>query len=1228
MSSSAPIQQNGTLLRIRFRVKENSAYNQSSLLVLKDVLVNGRTSGVVVRNGKFTLKDLTPPRITSGPNPAEVGAHSVHIVWSTNEPADSKVEFGRSENYDKAVTDDQLVTYHDLAVAGLSPNTTYHYRVSSTDSLNNGPTQSGDHTFTTTAGNEIRVTIPDTLAPVGQTLWYPVWVEDVTGKTITRYQFDLKFDSSAIRALRVRKTGTLTANWDDPSVAITDTSVSVTHSGSTALTGKGTLLEIQFQIKSTARPGNVVGLIFDSFQFNQGDPPASPNSARWLLVDRTPPEFVGVPQVLEVGFNYAKIRWKTNELTVGEVDYGKSAAYGSQLKETKIDTIHHVTLNNLTALSTYHFRVSISDTAGNGPVHSRDLQFKTLSDTVVVTVPDTTVAIGSAFELPLHVTNLTGFGIRHFVIEIAYDPDKLSALGASSSGTLSEKWGVPAFSSSNNILHVEMSGTDSLAGPGVLIRLRFQLLGGVIPDTDIEIPFRTFQFNSGFPAVKANPVRIHTVAGGKGVVVSLPDTSLLPGQNTALPVLVSDLTDKGVFSFEGKINFSSSVFQVLGIDQKNSLSAGWGKEDVRVFSDSVVFSAQGTTALSDSGVLFYLTGKTNPGANENDTTNLIFGRFKFNRGNPVANLRNGVVRIVIRHDAISGAVFEADSVTAITGAVVSAREAGGQKIKTTQTDTTGFFQITDLDSAKTYDVMVSKSGYTAVAPAQNVKPGTRNLRFYLEKQNGFIDGWVKSNDGEAVVGALVVADDGHNHFGSGNTDSTGHFAINNLAKRYPYTLKITKYGFHDKLLSGIAVNQTVSVTMNWFYGRIFGAVKDTTNAPLDSVWVQALNLKTGARTDSFRTGKDGRYKLDSLKANRYLLYARRGGFVSTPNQVTINLAPGDSVRTDFTLEKAVLASIEISGDVEIPNNAPSRFDFVAKTASDKVMSLRSPVWKLRPKAAGVVSGGTVYPDSQYFGQAYLSVTDPFSGISDTLQISVYAPIGPLSQAKVTDANGVILTVQPGSVDQPQKIKIQCIDLPPVKKSTRKYSGLGKGFILKPSGYRFKKPVLLEIPVPEGFAASRAIIGRWNQEKAHWDPLKSAVSGDHLLSAEVESFSLFAVINPARDLGLDFLRLKPNPFSPNVDSDRDGTPGLKIELLVASRDTRRPFVTIQIYNILGQKVRTLIDRHPENKDQLLHFNWDGLTDDGRMARNGRYVVKVDVSDATGTKSKIKTVVLVK
>ncbi|NOY78663.1 MAG: hypothetical protein GXO76_12430 [Calditrichaeota bacterium] len=1228
MRSNNPIHENGVLFKVQFRVKTGGAYNYPTPLTLQNVSANGLSSGFVIREGRFTLRDLTPPEILTGPNSTEVRAHSVHIVWTTNEPSNSKVDYGVTSTYDKAVESEDLVTYHDLAVAGLNPNTTYHFRVSSTDSVGNGPVQSTDQTFTTTSGNEVVVSIPDTLAPVGQTIWYPVSVEDVTGKNITRYHFILKYDSSAVRALQVRKTGTLSASWGTPTVGITDTSITVDHTGNAPLSGSGDLIQIQFKIKATAGVGRDVGLIFQEFTFNTGDPPASPNSARWLLVDRTPPEFVGTPKVTDVGFNYATLFWKTNELTTGKIDYGTTPSYGKQLKETKIDTVHRITIENLTALTTYHFRVSVTDTAGNGPVLSKDLSFTTLSDTVFVTVPDTTVPMGSTFELPLVVTNLTGFGITRFAIEIAYNPDQITALGASSRGTLAQDWGVPAFSASDHVLHVEMSGTEPLKGTGVLIRLKFQLLGGVVPGTDLEIPFQSFQFNNGTPVVKTTPAKIHAIAGGSGIEVSLPDTSFLPGKSVRIPVRVGDLTQKGIFSFNGKLVFSHSVLKISGATTQKSLLEAWKTIDASVYPDSVIFSAQGTKALSDSGVLFYFEGTTNSQANEGDTSSLILERFTFNRGNPVAQVKNGRVRIVIRHDAISGLVFESDSVTVLPGATISARETGTQTVKTARSDTTGFFQIRGLDSTRTYDVFASKAGYTPSDILRKIKPGARNLKLYLEKQNGFIDGWVKANTGEPVVGALVVADDGHTHFGSGNTDSTGHFAINNLAKRYAYTVKITKYGFHDKIISNVAVNQTVSVTLDWFYGRVLGMVRDTTRAPMDSVWVQALNLKKGTRVDSFLTGKDGRYQLDSLKADQYLVYALRNGFVSTPNQVTVNLAPGDTVTEDFILEKAVLASIEISGDREIPNNVPSRFDFVAKTAGGKVMGLQSPVWKLWPEAAGVVSQGVVYPDSQYFGEAFLSVMDPFTGIADTLAISLYAPVSPSSQLTVKNADGVTLAIAAGSVDQPQKIKIQAISLPSVKKSTKRYAALGKGYLLKPGGFHFLKPLQLTLPVPEGFVPKRTRIGKWNQELARWDILETRVTGERAITADVESFSLLAVLNPARDLGMESLKLIPNPFSPVVDSDGDGSPGLTIQFLITSRDTRRPFVTIEIYSMVGQKVRTLLDDQPENKDQYLRFHWDGLTDDGRMARNGRYLIKIDVSDATGTKTTLKTVVLVK
>ena len=103
---------------------------------------------------------------------------------------------------------------------------------------------------------------------------------------------------------------------------------------------------------------------------------------------------------------------------------------------------------------------------------------------------------------------------------------------------------------------------------------------------------------------------------------------------------------------------------------------------------------------------------------------------------------------------------------------------------------------------------------------------------------------------------------------------------------------------------------------------------------------------------------------------------------------------------------------------------------------------------------------------------------------------------------------------------------------------------------------------------------------------------------------------------------------PNPFSPDVDTDFDGFPGLAINFTLTSRDARRPFLTIRVYNMLGDLVRELAVREPYEKDRKVTLRWDGRTDNGLLARNGRYVVHLIVEDAKGKVEEVKTVVLIR
>ena len=83
--------------------------------------------------------DATPPEIT-GVNATADAEGNATVTWDTDEPASSRVEYGRTTALGSQVTDTARVTEHTVDVPNLSPNTTYHFRVSSTDVAGNSAT--------------------------------------------------------------------------------------------------------------------------------------------------------------------------------------------------------------------------------------------------------------------------------------------------------------------------------------------------------------------------------------------------------------------------------------------------------------------------------------------------------------------------------------------------------------------------------------------------------------------------------------------------------------------------------------------------------------------------------------------------------------------------------------------------------------------------------------------------------------------------------------------------------------------------------------------------------------------------------------------------------------------------------------------------------------------------------------------------------------------------------
>lgn len=125
----------GTTYRYRVRARDGANNNGGYSLIATATTSAG---------------DTTPP-VISGTSAGTVTFSGATITWTTNEAADTQIEYGLTTSYGTlSVPNPALVTSHSQPLGNLAASTTYHYRVKSRDAAGNQAT-SADATFTTGA---------------------------------------------------------------------------------------------------------------------------------------------------------------------------------------------------------------------------------------------------------------------------------------------------------------------------------------------------------------------------------------------------------------------------------------------------------------------------------------------------------------------------------------------------------------------------------------------------------------------------------------------------------------------------------------------------------------------------------------------------------------------------------------------------------------------------------------------------------------------------------------------------------------------------------------------------------------------------------------------------------------------------------------------------------------------------------------------------------------------
>ncbi|RMD97257.1 MAG: hypothetical protein D6814_09860, partial [Calditrichaeota bacterium] len=356
-------------------------------------------------------------------------------------------------------------------------------------------------------------------------------------------------------------------------------------------------------------------------------------------------------------------------------------------------------------------------------------------------------------------------------------------------------------------------------------------------------------------------------------------------------------------------------------------------------------------------------------------------------------------------------------------------------------------------------------------------------------------------------------------------------------------------------------------------------------------------------------------------------------FFTSPPQKLVTLAPGDTTSLlEFTLEKQTLMQMTIRGPEQILNQGlPIQYRVEATDSSGRTINeIPGLSWwvNIGADTAQISSTGLLSLARGYTGPLVIGARDTTTGVSDTLLARVAVQIDSASDFVVFGRSGAEIELIPGSVSQPAELAMETTVLSPVQKVEEAFRVLPPLYRIIPENLQFQKPIKLLLPYA-GEAQPRGMaILRWNNLISAWEsqpPASNWVPAPARLSRFIDQGGRYAIVAFSQPLAIQYLELQPNPFSPR-QSNAFGEPGIAIRFSITSDQAALPLVTAKIYNLQGTLIAILANQKPVPKGPQ-HLGWQGLTLDGRRARNGRYILRFSVEDGKSSQEVLKSIVLI-
>jgi len=323
------------------------------------------------------MPDSVKPNIVQGPDLTLNEPDKIVIEWITDEPSDSKVEFGRNSDVNTwnnirtiwVDADAGGVTRHKAVLTGLISANEYVFRVISTDiSSNRNRTVSRKKSFTTDS-------IADTNAP--QLISRPI-IRKRNNMALFAWSTDEPSDSHVL--VRIKGTGADFFKTSNP-VKTTNHVIKVHN------LFPGQLYE--FEIVSRDMSGNLLTWPTQTDADNLDKFAALRKSLFVNLpdgnfftdanADTRMPVFIEGPSIAARTSSSLTVIWKTDEYSDSFIEYGRDSTYGCTITNAEDVELHKIVIHNLDASTQYNMRIGSVDMCNNGPVYSPNITAMTLS---------------------------------------------------------------------------------------------------------------------------------------------------------------------------------------------------------------------------------------------------------------------------------------------------------------------------------------------------------------------------------------------------------------------------------------------------------------------------------------------------------------------------------------------------------------------------------------------------------------------------------------------------------------------------------------------------------------------------------------------------------------------------------------------------------------------------------------------------------------------------------